>query len=112
MIDYDTACEKATTAQGLDPACEALRAAGIGYDVQQTGGFCMVLTVARKAQLMLAITQSDSIDCGYMVTLYTVDEWENGAEQNQILAWSATVDGVVAYARALNSGALRVNPKS
>lgn len=42
---YAARCAKAATDQGLDPLTAALVAAGIAYDVEQTGGFCMVVTV-------------------------------------------------------------------
>lgn len=44
-MSYEDACKAATTQQGLDPMTRHLREAGIPAVVEQTGGFCMVLTV-------------------------------------------------------------------
>ena len=44
-MTYAEGCAHAATAQGLDPITEALRAAGIPYAVDQTGGFCMCVNV-------------------------------------------------------------------
>lgn len=44
-MNYDDACKAATTRQGLDPVIAALDAAGVRFTVEQTGGFCMVVTV-------------------------------------------------------------------
>jgi hypothetical protein len=51
MSNYEGACERAATDQGLDPLTEAANArklelgnAGVRYGVEQTGGFTMVAT--------------------------------------------------------------------
>lgn len=42
--DYIARCREAATAQGLDPAVEALVAAKVPHSVEQTGGFVMLIT--------------------------------------------------------------------
>lgn len=42
---YDARCAYAAEIQGLTPIKRQLRAAGIDFEEQQTGGFCMVLSV-------------------------------------------------------------------
>ncbi len=43
--DYDQACKQAATNQGLDPIGALLTEAGIPWNLEQTGGFVMVINV-------------------------------------------------------------------
>lgn len=89
QITYEQACEEAATARGLDPATDALRAAGMPFTVDQTGGFCMMVRVpfAEEAKRYFGITQNeDSPFAGirgevgegdYVVYLYDdSEEWD------------------------------------
>lgn len=59
---YDAACEAAATGQGLDPLTALLDENDVGYWVEQTGGFCMVVMVPISpagATGVLCITASE-----------------------------------------------------
>ena len=78
QMTYEEACEQAATAQGLDPATEALRAAGMPFTVDQTGGFCMMIRVpfAEEAKRYFGITNNE-IGPEYLVYLYDDrPEWD------------------------------------
>jgi hypothetical protein len=70
-VSYEDACRKAATDQGLDPVIEALTTAGIDHQVEQTGGFTMVVTVKVPAGTF-AIT----VDGPYVLGFYTDDSWD------------------------------------
>jgi hypothetical protein len=42
---YEFACQNAATDQGLDPIMSTLAAAGVEYSLDQTGGYCMAVSV-------------------------------------------------------------------
>jgi hypothetical protein len=44
-MNYDEACAAATADQGLQPIIDTLTAAGLPHQVEQTGGFCMVVVI-------------------------------------------------------------------
>jgi hypothetical protein len=73
LSDYERRCQAAATAQGLDPLTEALSAAGIEHAVEQTGGFCMVVTVTARG-CVLAMTQDGAVE-PWLLGLYTAKQW-------------------------------------
>ncbi|MBS2531954.1 hypothetical protein KGQ20_04140 [Catenulispora sp. NF23] len=80
---YGAACRWAATDQGLDPISSALRAAGIDHDVDQTGGFCMVVHVSTPHGFYFGITASEdrNVVAGrqWMVVRYSdTDEGDEG----------------------------------
>lgn len=76
-MHYDQACIAAATRQGLDPITAALTAAGITHTVEQTGGFCMVVTVQRPTGLW-AITH----DGDYLVGWFPGNAWNDAREES------------------------------
>lgn len=44
-VDYDVACARYASDQGLDPIGTILTLSGIPWNLEQTGGFCMVINV-------------------------------------------------------------------
>jgi hypothetical protein len=79
--DYDKACADAATAQGLRPIIDALAAAGIDHEVEQTGGWVMVVTVPTPDGSTYAITHGSTTTGadGYLVCRYT--DWQGGEDE-------------------------------
>lgn len=71
--DYEAACKRATTDQGLDPVLAVLAEAGITAQSEQTGGFTMVVMVHAPDGAYLGITASESSPGRYTVCLYQTD---------------------------------------
>src|SRR3974390_3193759 len=44
-MDYEAACKRAATDQGLDPVLSLLTGAGVPNSLDQTGGFCMAVHI-------------------------------------------------------------------
>lgn len=62
--DYDAACKRAATEQGLNPVFDELRANDIAAELEQTGGMCMVAYVyAGDRDTAVGITRSPSDIC-------------------------------------------------
>lgn len=94
MNDYAAACERAATAQGLDPFAEAMAAAGVEYGIAQTGGFTMVLTVPTPLGVF------GMIDDGLPgVVWYAPGTWDTGEEQ--VADWTTSPEGVGRLAKVL-----------
>jgi hypothetical protein len=73
-MNYEEACARAATRQGLDPVIETLTAAGLDADAVNTGGFTMVACVYRPGtDRYVGITAYDGVApdpdtylvCGY-----------------------------------------------
>jgi hypothetical protein len=87
---YAEACDAAATAQGLDPAEAALREhieALPDVGVEQTGGFCMVLTVTdpRDPTRIFTITSEETDDAGeplYLVINQPQTTWAGDEEHD------------------------------
>lgn len=63
-MDYQEACQRAATQQGLDPATEALTAAGVPNVTEQTGGMCMVVRVqGEDPGVWIYLTGCECDDC-------------------------------------------------
>ena len=70
---YEQSCLRAATYQGLDPLSERvkerkteLEALGIEYDVEQTGGFCMVAAFYTKGEAITCTFESFEEGCWYV----------------------------------------------
>lgn len=74
-MDYGRACREAATRQGLDPLTEALTRAGIAHDVEQTGGFTMVVTIPGNGRTLAA-----NDDDGFNVAVFAGNGWEDRDE--------------------------------
>lgn len=77
---YEEECRAATAEQGLDPIIAALGAANLKCHVEQTGGYCMVVTVLRGSAIF-GITPSEvgSADRPWLLVYYpTTEDWESG----------------------------------
>lgn len=72
--EYDDACRRAATAQGLDEATAALRLCGLDAIAAQTGGFCMVLTAYGADEWWIGVTADDDNPARWCVCVYTDDE--------------------------------------
>jgi hypothetical protein len=72
-LTYTDRCVAAATAQGLDPVVDALTAAGLPVELEQTGGFTMVATV-RSLSGVVTVTDDD----GYSVARFTGTSWDDG----------------------------------
>ncbi|GAA2019105.1 hypothetical protein GCM10009839_14340 [Catenulispora yoronensis] len=95
-ITYSEACRRAATAQGLDPICEALREAGIGFGVDQTGGFCMLVNVPTGHDYYFGITATEDPDLDpaahWLVVRYSSVEYDEG----EVIGWSIPTAEVIA----------------
>lgn len=97
---YAEACRKAATDQGLDPATEALRAAGVEHEVAQTGGFCMVVEIPTgHGEAYLGVTAAAMYDGGEGFAVFSYPDRE-GEDEGTELALHATPAEVVAIVRA------------
>ena len=95
-MDYEAACRKAATDQGLDPLTAALGAAGVGFAVEQTGGFCMAVTVPAEDGTW-AVTDDG---CWYL-GWYQGDAWsESGFPDHEVELPSEALDVVVRTVRS------------
>jgi hypothetical protein len=63
-VSYEDACACAATAQGLDPIADVLRAAGIPFTIDQTGGFTMCIRVpmTEDGRQFVYVTAGDVLD--------------------------------------------------
>lgn len=103
---YDEACAAAATNQGLDPITEALTAAGITHEVEQTGGFTMVVTVNVPTGVV-ALTHDGEGDADYLLGYYPGTMWQDGEYDGEYddvvlnfghLTLTEAMDKVKAYA--------------
>lgn len=83
MSDYEAACERAATIQGLDPITAALRATGIPHSVDQTGGMTMLVRVPLVNGRWLGINAEGDYDRedesdNWYIRAYASDEDELG----------------------------------
>ncbi len=95
-MDYDAACKQATTNQGLDPVIAKLEAARIIHGLEQTGGFCMVVTVPIGERGTLAITD----DGGLYASFFPGDTWREGPAEAGV-EYETTLDALPALVSAL-----------
>jgi hypothetical protein len=97
---YADACRRATTAQGLDPIIGALAAAGVVHDVEQTGGFCMMVRVPtpRSHHFGITVTEQSGTDRSghWLVVRYSDIEYDDG----EVIGEAMPTDEVIALLRA------------
>lgn len=95
MNNYDEACKAAATNQGLDPALSALRAAGIRHELEQTGGFTMVVTVPVQDGT-IGITADE--DDEFLAVFYPGTAWQDGPEGDEDSWYGMSMPQVIALA--------------
>lgn len=101
---YEETCRMAATEQGLDPAVEVLKAAGVDVVVEQTGGFCMVAKVYGPVDSWVGITaadfwqpseeEDDAQPPSYLVCFYSDEE-----DEGTVVAEDATLDDLATLVR-------------
>ena len=91
VLPYADACVAAATAQGLDPVTERLHTETVHYEVEQTGGFTMVVVVPREDGVY-GIT-ADGEDT-WLVCWYRGNTWAESGEQ-QAYWTDQTLDQVI-----------------
>lgn len=79
-MNYDEACTEATTDQGLDQVIKALEDAGISPGLEQTGGFCMVVTVAHDNGTWAITNENHKVRDEPLVGWYPADSWTECVE--------------------------------
>ena len=110
--NYARACQVAADEQGITAIVDALAAAGITADVEQTGGFTMIATVRRNGW---ALTIND-IGGESPILLGSQPEtgWDNGDDADvayvecaDLAAMVDTATGWMADQRSLHARAVR-----
>lgn len=98
---YDAAVAAATTSQGLDPLAYLLTVAGVDHVIEQTGGFCMVLTVTTDDGTY-AVIQDGEGPSDWMVGFHAGDSWHDAdADPDDAdYAFGLTLDETVARLKA------------
>lgn len=79
MYDYEQACIDAATRQGLDPITAALDEAGVLYAVEQTGGFCMVVTINQPDGTFVMTAEDDG---QVLRGWFTGSTWHDGPAED------------------------------
>lgn len=106
-MTYAERCEAAATHQGLDPVRDALDTANISYDVEQTGGFTMVVVVICTRGAVAIVNDVDA----YLVGTYPGDSWHEGpaevGEMVEALSTEEMVDQVRAAVAAFGGEVAR-----
>lgn len=93
-LPYATACRAAATEQGLDPITEALDAAGLDYDIEQTGGWVMVVEIDGADGGYMAITP-DQIDGSGFAVAYVSAAASKGDAEEELRTEQATAAAAV-----------------
>jgi hypothetical protein len=73
MDNYGEQCLSAAKAQGLDLLANALLWEGYGTELEQTGGFCMVLAIYTADDIVTVIS-GEGVD-DYTLCRYHLDDW-------------------------------------
>lgn len=79
-IDYDEACKRAATDQGLDPVVAYLSEQRLPVTIEQTGGFCMVAAVYSESGNYAWISASETESDTYLLGIYDRDGEDVGIE--------------------------------
>lgn len=98
MDDYAAACDRAATAQGLDPLTATLTAAGAQHYVEQTGGFTMVIA-ARTPHGVFTMTD-DGLP---LIVWQTEAAWNgtNDTDEEPFGEWTTGPEGFGRFAKVL-----------
>lgn len=83
LPNYAVACATAASNQGLDPLIDGLTIADVPHDVEQTGGFCMVVTRTTERGTLAAVCDGDPEAADYLTIWYPGDAWNNGQEHTE-----------------------------
>ena len=102
---YAAACIAAATQQGLDPVTERLHLETIHYEVEQTGGFCMVVVVPDRGDEVGVWGITEDEPGTYLLCYYPENTWNEGGEAVAVYE-GQTLDQVVAH---LTSETVRVD---
>jgi hypothetical protein len=97
---YAASCAAAATAQGLDPITAALAAAGVAYDVEQTGGWVMAVTVPVPAGVFALTAESTDPDRPYVLGFFPGNSWHDGEADPEDLPYLDT-DGLRVWAHSI-----------
>lgn len=84
MDDYRERCLSAAKVQGLDRLADALLFEGYGCELEQTGGFCMVLAIY-GAEDTVTVVSGEGVD-DYTLCRYTLHGWTGDESGNPITA--------------------------
>lgn len=95
-MNYDEKCAAATKAQGLEPVMDALEEARVVHGVEQTGGFCMAVTVPQ-----LGGTWAIVKDGAYICVWYPGDTWREGPAEDGVEHEAESLEELVALVRAV-----------
>lgn len=90
--DYATSCARAAENQGLTEPRDLLTAAGIPTTIEQTGGFCMVLSIDPRPDRVVWLTVDGDVDHPFLVCRYddTDDGWPDGDPSVEV--WTNAVN--------------------
>ena len=93
ISDYELACRVAARNQGLNPIQAALKKEKINFELEQTGGFTMVVTVTLNDDLY-AITR----DAGeYIFCRYAAKDWNEGSAEEWTNIPATTTKAVIEF---------------
>ena len=103
---YEQACRAAATEQGLDPVTEALAAAGIPAEVEQTGGMTMVVVVEVVDGVVGITADGEDDSAPYLVVHYVGTTWEETyGDEDADAAYDLSAAEVVAMVDCKRVGA-------
>ncbi|MHB1772058.1 MAG: hypothetical protein ACYCST_09995 [Acidimicrobiales bacterium] len=98
--EYLARCAEAATAQGLDPVVEALGAAGMAVEVEQTGGMVMVACVyIADRTRWVGVTDDREGSGGYLVCVYGAGA-SAGEQDGEVLTYDADLEDLAVWVRA------------
>lgn len=91
---YDGRCEAASRDEKFHILSPALSAAAIGHQIEQTGGFCMVLTVAHP-EGTYTVTLSDDHADQFLIVWHPGDSWQTGDYSDEPTPeWTLPIEAV------------------
>lgn len=107
---YEETCKRAATNQGFDPIMETLAAAGVEYSLDQTGGFCMAVSVPVPGGAYVfgsdfTLEGQGHVDMGFFPGASWYDG-ENYPEDPDV--WELTKDALKAFAHVAARAQLAV----
>ncbi len=91
---YNARCEAASRDEKFHILSPALAHAGIEHQIEQTGGFCMVLSVAHPTGTY-TVTLSDDEPDAFLCVWHPGDTWQTGEYADDLaLDWTVHVEAV------------------
>jgi len=98
--EYLARCAEAATEQGLDPVVEALSAAGMTVEVEQTGGMVMVAYVySADRTRWVGVTDEREGSGGYLVCVYGRGCTCSRGREWEILTYDADLEDLAVWVR-------------